>query len=285
MIERILLATDFSEASDEAAAQASALAVRERAVLGVCHVVPESGSAYSENLALLAGGVPTHPELVENAREGLKGRAASLASAGVERVETFLEEGVAYAAIVKRAEAFRADLIVVGSRGRTGIRRMLLGSVAEKVVGHAPCPVLVARKGPATGPVVTGTDFSPASMVGVRAAAVEAARAGSALVAVHALDLPPLGENAFAIDAAIARATVTLNGLLEEATRGLLTQATGEVLAGDPAALIVRRAEELGARIVVLSTHGRTGLSRLLVGSVAEKVVRLAHTSVLAVRC
>lgn len=283
MLERILLATDFSDISDEAASQAQALAICDRATLGVCHVLPEPGSAHTESLAYLAGGVPTHAALAAGARQWLQSRAAALSAAGVARVETFLDEGDAYAAIVKRAEAFDADLLVVGSRGRTGIARMLLGSVAEKVVRDAPCPVFVARKSTSIGPIVSGTDFSPAAAIGLRAAAVEAARAGTSLVAIHALELP-LGEHAFAIDAAVRDATAQLDRLLAEATRGLQAKAAGEVLMGDAASLLVQRAEELDARLVVISTHGRTGIARLLLGSVAEKVVRLAHTSVLAVR-
>lgn len=292
---RILLATDFSDASEEAALQAHAIAVRDHAVLGLCHVLPEPMPAEAQIPTWLESHVPNNAEIAKRAREALDRRAAQLATGGVARVDTLLEEGEAYAALARAAEKFGADLLVVGSHGRTGITRVLLGSVAEKIVRHAPCAVLVARKSPESGPVVTSTDFSPSAKPGLRAAAVEAARTGSPLIAIHVFDLAWPGATPYAVDAsglsavlsdseALQRARTQLNAELEEATRGLLVQATGEVLVGDPAVLVVQRAEQLGARRVIVSTHGRTGIARLLLGSVAEKIVRLAHTSVVAVR-
>ncbi len=296
MSTRILLATDFSDASEEAASQAHAIAARDHAPLGIVHVLPEPMPAAAQIPAWLVTHIPNNAEVAARARAALESRAVKLMTGGVNRVDTYLEESAdAAAAIAKRAEAFGADLIVAGSHGRTGITRALLGSVAEKIVRLAPCAVLVARKGPDSGPVVTSTDFSEAAKSGLRAAAVEAARAVSPLVAIHVFDLAWPGPTPYAVDAAALSAVVSdtealrdarerLTQALEEATRGLLVQATGEVLVGEPASLVVQRAEQLGARRVVVSTHGRTGLARLLLGSVAEKIVRLAHTSVVAVR-
>jgi nucleotide-binding universal stress UspA family protein len=293
---RILLATDFSDASEEAASQAHAIAARDHAALGLVHVLPEPMPTAAQIPAWLVTHIPNSAEIAARARAALESRAVKLMTGGVNRVDTYLEESAdAAAALSKRAETFGADLLVVGSHGRTGITRVLLGSVAEKIVRLAPCAVLVARKSPETGPIVTSTDFSAASKPGLRAAAVEAARTGSPLVAIHVFDLAWPGPTPYAVDASALSAVVSdtealrtareqLQQLLEEATRGLLVQATAEVLVGEPAALVVQRAEQLGARRVVVSTHGRTGLSRLLLGSVAERIVRLAHTSVVAVR-
>lgn len=295
MATRILLATDFSDASEEAMRQAHAIAARDHAVLGVCHEVPEALRESAQVPPWLQSQLPDNAEIRRRAKIALERRAIELTSGGVKKVDAFLEEGEGHAAIVKRAEAFGADLVVVGSHGRTGLTRILLGSVAEKVVRHAPCPVLVARKGPATGPVVTATDFSEASKPGMRAAATEAARTGSTLVVLHVFPLAWPGATPYAVDAAglsaalsdteaLKRASADLDAAIQEAARGLLVQTKGEVLVGDPATLIVQRAEALQARLVVVATHGRTGLARALMGSVAERVVRLAHTSVLAVR-
>ncbi len=295
MATRILLATDFSDASEEATRQAHAIAARDHAVLGVCHEVPEALRESAQVPPWLQSQLPDSSEIRRRARVALEKRAIELTHGGVKKVEAFLEDGEGYAAIVKRAEAFGADLVVVGSHGRTGLSRMLLGSVAEKVVRHAPCAVLVARKSAAEGPVIASTDFSDASKPGLRAAAMEAARAGSPLVAIHVFPLAWPGATPYAVDAAglsaalsdteaLRHATDDLDKAIAEATRGLLVQAKGEVLVGDPATLVVQRAEDLGARLVVVATHGRTGLSRMLMGSVAERIVQLVHTSVLAVR-
>ncbi len=295
MPTRILLATDFSDASEEAQKQAHALAVRDHAVLGLCHVMPDTLGQAAQIPPWLVSQLPNTVEIGAKAREALERRATSLMTGGIAKVETFLDEGEAYAAIAKRAEAFGADLLVVGSHGRTGIRRVVLGSVAEKVVRHSPCTVLVVRPSPETGPVATSTDFSDAARPGLRAAADLAARRGVALRAIHVIDLAWPGATPFAVDAvglsaamsdteALKTAKKTLDEALAEATRGLLVHAEGEILVGEPANLIVQRAEELGAQIIVVSTRGRTGLSRLLLGSVAERVARLAHSSVMAVR-
>lgn len=261
----------------------------------MCHVLPEAMPPNAGIPAWIESQVPNQSEARRHSREALDKRVVDLSKGGVTQVEAFVEEGDDHAAIVKRAEAFAADLVVVGSHGRTGITRILLGSVAERIIRHAHCAVLVARKGPASGPVVTSTDLSDAAKPGLRAAAIEAARTGSSLVAIHVFDLAWPGATPYAVDAsglsavlsdteAIRSATTQLNETLEEATRGLLVHWKGEVLVGDPATLIVRRAEELQARLVAVATHGRTGLSRILLGSVAEKIVRHAHTSVLVVR-
>ena len=295
MATRILLATDFSEASAEATRQAHAIAARDHAVLGVCHEVPDSLRESAEVPPWLQSQLPDANEVRRRARIALEKQAIELTSGGVSKVEAFLEEGQGHAAIVKRAEEFGADLVVVGSHGRTGLARILLGSVAEKVVRHAHCPVLVARPSNADGVVVTSTDFSDASKPGMRAAAMEAARTGSLLIALNIFPLAWPGATPYAVDAAglsaalsdtdaVKRATADLDAAIAEATKGLQVDAKGEVLVGDPATLIVQRAEDLQARLVVIATHGRTGLTRALMGSVAERVVRLVHASVLVVR-
>lgn len=291
MHQRILFATDFSDASEEALRQASSIGTRDKAVVGVCHVLPRPNTVP----AWLPGQILSDGEVEQRTRDALEGRAAVLTNAGVPKTEIFVERGDFYAAVVRRAEAFGADLIVVGSHGRTGISRMLLGSVAERVVRHAHCAVLVARPSPEAGPVIASTDLSEASRAGLRAAAQEAARTGSDLIAVHVLDVDfpgglPYGVNtAGMMDALkdtdeLKETREALEKAVTEATGPLGVKATLEVTVGDPAAAIVQRAEDLAARLVVLSTHGRTGLSRMLLGSVAEKVVRHAHVSVLAMR-
>jgi nucleotide-binding universal stress UspA family protein len=290
---RILLATDFSGVSAEAARRALESAARDHAVLGVCHVASGQAPSTAQIKTWLANHLPDSVELDPLVRGAAESHAAP-PSIGAVRVEAFVDEGPPYAAIVERAQAFAADLVVVGSHGRTGLARLLLGSVAESVVRQATCPVLVVRPGPAAGPIVAATDLSAASKPGLRAAAIEAARAGSELHAIHVFELVGPGVT-YAVDTsgtsaslgdtdALHRANEELLAAAAEATRGLPVEARCEVHAGEPATVIARRAEELSARLVAVSTHGRTGLERVLLGSVAERIVRLSPTSVLAVR-
>lgn len=295
MFNRILVATDFSDASEKAISRAVALGSRGKAAVGLCHVAPEPvppGTGVPDWLKTMA---PDKAESDTRAKEAMDRVAETLRKEGVDDVTSYLGHGDPYAAIVRRAEVFNADLLIVGSHGRTGLARMLLGSVAEKVVRYAPCPVLVARQGPEAGPIVTTTDFSDVSKVGMRMATQEAEKSGDPLVAIHVLDMSsPAGltysinipgmASAFEGTDVQRELSVDLQKTLAEVTSGARINASAEVFVGDPAMAVVHRAEDLKARLIVVSTHGRTGLQRMLMGSVAEKIVRHAHTSVLAVR-
>ncbi len=138
----ILVPTDFSEHADQALAYAVDLATQLGATVHLVHAIsvpavgiPELGVAYSS---------VTMENAVDAAQKELEARAARLrdrVSLGPVRVEV----GDARDVIDRAAETLSADLIVMGTHGRRGLRRMLLGSVAEAVVRSAPCPVLTVR--------------------------------------------------------------------------------------------------------------------------------------------
>ena len=142
--QRILCAIDFSESSHVATMLAAQLAAESGAVLTLVHVWQPPILA-RDSAALLAE--PVYAEFVEDCTRALAKAVAQLEGTGVARIETKLLAGVAWDCLVKEAASNPAyDLIVVGPHGRTGIEHVLVGSVAEKVVRHAPCPVLVARR-------------------------------------------------------------------------------------------------------------------------------------------
>src|SRR5262247_2028474 len=144
-IRRILHPSDFSKASGPAFSKALELARANKAELVVLHVL-------APPLPLLAGdgyvSMQVYEDLDKSARAHANGELAALAAkakkAGV-RAKTVLRDGVAHEQIVRAARSPRADMIVIGTQGRTGLARLFLGSVAARVVSTATCPVLTVR--------------------------------------------------------------------------------------------------------------------------------------------
>jgi len=142
-LERILFPTDFSPGSDLAARYAADLASQYGAELIVVHVFFD----VIEGTSWYAPQVPLHDlshEVEESARRQLDA-FCSRNFQGMEKMRSHLIKGMADQEILKAAEAEKADLIVIGTHGRTGLNRVLFGSTAEKVVRRADCPVLSVR--------------------------------------------------------------------------------------------------------------------------------------------
>ncbi len=289
----VLAAVDFGDSSLEGLRQARALAHAVGGKLAVCHVLPgvRDVSTLFPDRQPENGAELTAEE--QAARRALVARARD--KLGLELSEVFVERGSAYAEIVRRAEAWGAKYIVLGSHGRTGLARAVLGSVAERVVRHAHCSVLVARPVQKPGVVLAATDLSDASLPAVAEGAAAAKRLGARLVVVSAIEWPdPISISAGSlIGVASPAPSVDLKREVASALRSTLEQALARLgvqgaevraLEGSAPTEIVRAAEELDAELVVVGTHGRTGLLRLALGSVAERVVRSVHASVLAVR-
>lgn len=289
---KVLVALDFGDASLEALRQARELAHGTGAALAACHVLP---AEYDLSL-LFPGRVPdasaesTAEE--ERARKSLEAHARD--KLGLELSEIFIERGSAYAQIVRRAETWGATFIVAGSHNRTGLSRVFLGSVAERVARHAHCSVLVARPSPEAGVVVAATDLSDRSLPAINAGAEAARRADAQLVVVSALEwtnaMPE--PSAGLIGGMPVLPPPEIQAEVRAALRSTLEGALGragavgnvQVLEGPVAPAIVDCANRLHASLIVVGTHGRTGLARLALGSVAEQVIRSASCSVLAVR-
>lgn len=193
--------------------------------------------------------------------------------------------------ILAVADELDAALIVVG--GGTRERRWLFGSTADRVVTHARVPVLVARPMFGTEKILAATDFSDPSLPAVSAAfAIAKARSVSPIV-LHCVPLP--APSAFALTPVGSPSTILLGELtkpLIEGARKRLEEIASEhggaptilVELGEPADVIVNAAEREDVGTLVVGTRGRTGLSRLLLGSVARSVTANAPCSVLVVR-
>jgi nucleotide-binding universal stress UspA family protein len=143
-IQKILMPTDFSPAAVHALQWAADLARQFQATLLLLHVVPPS--AYPlHNVGQLRGFPDLREEILKRCREELQTAAKQ---AAVAKVETKVLEGVPHAEIVEVAAREKVSLIVMGTHGHTGLKHVLLGSVAERVLRAAPVPVLTVR-GPA----------------------------------------------------------------------------------------------------------------------------------------
>jgi nucleotide-binding universal stress UspA family protein len=230
------------------------------------------------------------------ARQGLDAQLARVGvrSSGV-RKELAPSSGPIYAEIVRYAETGGFDLVVVGSHGASGLERMLLGSVADKVVRYSHAAVLVARAGEpgARGDVLVGSDLSDGARVALLAGAREAARRKRRLTVVHALGIPaevlPLGYAPIvpppppSPDLAIAQRQA-MKERLERLLRDNQIEASVVIEEGDPAAVITALAETMAADLIVVGASGKTGLARVLLGSVATAVVHKAPCSTLITR-
>jgi nucleotide-binding universal stress UspA family protein len=195
--------------------------------------------------------------------------------------------------IVAMADDQHASLVVVSSRGAAAQSRAL-GSVASRVVRYAHGPVLVARASKTAGRILAATDFSDPALPAVAAAAAEARASGAKLTLLHAVDLYP--RHAIGWGAPFGASWVVPPEELvadvkrgaEEALRAELQRfgVEGDTRAavGDAPTAILEAARELQPDLIVVATRGRTGLRRMVLGSVAERVVTEATCSVLAVR-
>jgi nucleotide-binding universal stress UspA family protein len=140
-IERILVPHDFSETAAAALAMALDLAEKLRARVTILHVYEVPTYVFPESVVATADLVGQIRGAAEEALAGIQERSQR---PGVQ-VDTSLRQGVAWSEIDRAAQELKTDLVVMGTHGRRGVSRALIGSVAEKVVRTAPCPVLTVH--------------------------------------------------------------------------------------------------------------------------------------------
>jgi nucleotide-binding universal stress UspA family protein len=265
-LEKMVLAADVCEFCEGAVREAINLAKACNSKLYAVSVVEVN----QEFEALAPGLVEKMEKETRGFLEAVKTRAGK---AGVD-CETRAHQGEeAHIYIVKEAGDVGADMIVMGRRGRKGLKKLLMGSVTAQVIGHAPCSVLVVPSAARTEfkNIVVATDGSKYSDAAASVAAGIARRRGGRLTAVS-VEHPEAGE-----------ADANLKRVLDMASREGI-QAEALVLKGRPYEAIVAKAKELAADTIVVGSHGRTGLEKLLMGSVAERVIGLSECAVLVVK-
>jgi nucleotide-binding universal stress UspA family protein len=299
-IRRILCPVDFSRFSRHALEQAIALARESGAVVSALHVFSLAPVA-----DVVMAGVPTpidpvHRTATERAAllSELREFTGQVDAAAV-TLRTAIDDGDPVTRILDHAVDEAADLIVMGTHGRAGFERLLLGSVTEKVLRKAPCPVLTVppraispKQGLTFAKILCAVDFSAASLRALEYAASIAAPGGPGITVLNVVEL-------FA-DGASLREEVALDtpsfraGLRHSALERLHDTIPPEVRAHCPVAEVVTMgkawkdilhvAAESVADVIVLGVKGRTTPDLFFFGSTTQHVVRQAACPVLTIR-
>ena len=297
--ERILLPTDFSEFSSLALRHALALARKFKARLKVVHVIQ---AVYPVGDAKPAFPRPDSVEARRMAERDTHAFMAGVREAGID-YEREVREGSPWREILAAAQEMPADLVVMGTHGRRGTERFLLGSVAEKLIHRLRCPVMTVchEEGPTwdtptlVGRILCATDFSENSERAFRFSLSLAASLGAKVTLLHSIEhLPDLGAARYRMVvpdvepllSEIERAASERLGKAVDALRSEFVDVdvTARLGAGPAYKEIVRAAGDERADLIVIGARGHGLLEHLLSGSNAQQVVRRASCAVLTVR-
>jgi nucleotide-binding universal stress UspA family protein len=285
-VRRILWPTDFSTGAGRAFPHAAAMAAWHEAELHVLNVKEEETEADASfpvsqetltDLLTAEGDPPQHVDL----------DALTL-------VQEQQEHASPAQSIVTYAENHDVDLVVAGTPGRRGLQRLLIGSVAEEVLRTAPCPVLTVRDKQDVAPawsvrnVLVPIDFSDAALDALRHAKELALTYGAQITLLHAVE-EVVYPSAYGVEPANLPGPQVIDRV-EQNLAELVRTEVGyehvviEAKVGYAPSIILDYAGANEVDLVVIATHGRTGLERMLLGSVAERIVRRSSAPVFVVK-
>lgn len=288
-LKRVLAATDLSAPARHAAERAALVAGEHGATLDLLHA---ASLAPLEKLRQLVAGIPAALEerALDAARNELRDLAATLQQRYGVAAGVHVESGSLLSELAAKADATSADLIVLGARGASFMRRLLLGSTAERMISSATRPMLVVKQAAHERyrTLLVPVDFSPFSaraLGNARAIAPEAE-----IILLHAFEVPFEGKLRFAgVDdetvhqyrwTAREEAMRKLQALCDEAglsRQGLRTM----VLHGDPCRHIIEQEQERDCDLIVIGKHGENLLEDLMLGSVTRDVLAGSQCDVL----
>jgi nucleotide-binding universal stress UspA family protein len=291
-IKLIVCPIDFSEFSIRAYDYALSLAEHYRAKLVAQHIVELWRYPYAEYVAAQGNYAEFCRALSEGGKEKLREFVKKHTRDQIQP-ELAVHEGTAPDSILSFAQERKADLIVMGTHGRRGYDRMVLGSVTDRVMRTAPCPVVAICKPPHESTVAGEerhrvhhlnrilfcTDFSENSERALNYAISAAAEYNSELTLLHVLEGTPTSSK---MEEAIATTTQQLDKLIPEERRKTLKIKT-TVRIGKPYPEIIQLALEAQIDLVVMGVHGRGALDLAVFGSTTNRVVQLGPCPVLAV--
>jgi nucleotide-binding universal stress UspA family protein len=299
--KNLLCPIDFSDTSVGALVCATAMARSYEAQLTVLHVVPAFGVSPDGGRSIEESGLGVGSHSRDDVLTVLRGAVDSIEqvrTAGL-RPALVAEEGRVHETIVKCAAALPADLLVMGTHGRSGFDRLLFGSVTEKVLRTAPCPVLTvppsARALPAAPitfqRIVCPVDFSPSALKALEYALEFGRRAGGCVTVLHAVEYMDEEEPCEHVD---ARVRESRQHIVERARHRLRDWLAMNLRKGHDVAEVVvasrayrailRHAAQSASDIIVMGAQGHAGIDLMLYGSNAQHVARAATCPVLTVR-
>jgi nucleotide-binding universal stress UspA family protein len=221
---------------------------------------------------------------LDEIREGIE-------ASGVQHVTAQVSDSVsAVDAIADAVKSYRAELVVMGTHGRGGLRHAFLGSVAERAIRTIDQPILAVKEDRETAAkpiskILLAVDFSPYSDRAVAAAAGLAARLSATVDVIHAFDLPADFNPFLTTIGTELERKIEINvseqlGLV----RRELDPREGAFSTRAPEVVIADTARHMGCQLIVMGTRGQSGLSHVLLGSVAERTLRAAPCSVLCLK-
>ena len=279
--KKILVAIDGSETSLHALRESLKLATNEKSWITVVSVVPH----YTGDLDLLAVG-----NIIASMRkpyEDALSKAKEIAEIERGLIKTVCEEGEPYERIIDLANAENCDLIVMGRRGLRRLERVLVGNVTATVIGYSNTDVLVVPRDTSIGwqRILLTTDGSKYSIAATRRAIDFAKSYGGELKVISVVDVPAefYGEAPQVVDDMIKKAKNYVEEVRRQAEiEGIKIETY--VREGESYLAITDLARKQDINTIVMGSHGRTGLKRLLMGSVTEKVIGHSPCPVLVVK-
>lgn len=298
---RVLVPTDFSENADLALAHAVHLADRFGASLHLLHVVGELNAAWNGLAETEDRSAELEARIQSEVEERVQRMASDHSSVGVQ-TEVVQQPNVNVVdTVLEYVDGHDIDFVVMGTRGRRGIGRLMLGSVANRAIRQAPCPVMTVRAETEKAvnashmnyqDILVPIDFSEYSRKALRLSKDVAARHGAHLQLMFIAEkrvvptfsdtgLP--GVSVVEMDPDIVENAQDALREVDEHVGGPSVESTYHVQEGEVAQEIVDFAETNETDLVVMATRGQTGITRFVLGSNTERVVRAAPCPVLTV--
>lgn len=275
---KILVAYDGSPSAQNALTLAGQLAKEDKSWIKVLAVVP----SYEGDLDLI--GVSNIKEAITGPGERLLAEARKIAETENVHILTNLEQGEPYEQIVQVADEENCDLIIMGRRGTNNLERELMGSVTARVIGHTGKDVLVIPEKSSLiwGKILLATDGS-ISCDNALARSLEIAQERGAKLA--AVSVVYTNDEFYALGQSVVQELYHEADKVLDKVRSwagdLGVQTETYIKDGEPHQAIVGLASEIASDLVVMGSHGRKGLTRLLMGSVTERVIGYADCPVL----